>query len=195
MPNGSAAVAATAVDEARLWARHMEMATIGGMETGGVNRQTLTAEAASARAPLASWAEARGYAVSSDLIGNLFVRRAGIKAGARPILTGSYMDTQPTGGQFDGIYGVLAGLEVLEALDDAGPQTHRPIEVVSWTNEEGNRFQPCALGSAVFAGVFPLAETLAVRDADGISVAEAVADTLRRAPVADRGQPRLPIDG
>lgn len=194
MPNASA-VAAAAVDEARLWARHMEMATIGATAAGGVNRQTLTAEDARARALLASWAEARGYAVSSDLIGNLFVRRAGTEPGAHPILTGSHIDTQPTGGRFDGIYGVLAGFEVLQALDDAGLQTRRPIEVVSWTNEEGNRFQPGALGSAVFAGVFPLAEMQAVRDADGISVAEAVADTLRRAPAADRGQPGFPIDG
>ncbi len=195
MLDGSADAAASAVDEARLWARHMEMAAIGATAAGGVDRQTLTPGDASARALLASWAQARGYAVSSDVIGNLFVRRPGIETAARPILTGSHMDTQPTGGRFDGIYGVLAGLEVLEALDDAGLTTRRPIEVVSWTNEEGNRFQPGALGSAVFAGVFPLAEMQAVRDADGISVAEAVADTLRRAPAADRGQPGFPIDG
>ena len=177
MLNGSAATAAAAVSEARLWARHMEMAAIGAIAGGGVNRQTLTAKEARARALLTSWAQARGYAVSSDTIGNLFVRREGNEAHARPILTGSHMDTQPTGGKFDGIYGVLAGFEVLEALDDAGLRTRRPIEVVSWTNEEGNRFQPGALGSAVFAGVFPLAEMLAVRDGDGISVAEALADT------------------
>lgn len=195
MHEGSARAAALAVDEARLWARHMEMAEIGATVPGGVNRQALTAEEASARARLATWARARGHAVSSDAIGNLFVRRAGTEAGARPILTGSHIDTQPTGGRFDGIYGVLAGFEVLEALDDAGIETRRPIEVVSWTNEEGNRFQPGALGSAVFAGVFPLADMLAVRDADGISVAEALADTARRAPVADRGTPGFPIDG
>ena len=195
MLNGSAATAAAAVSEARLWARHMEMAAIGAIAGGGVNRQTLTAKEARARALLTSWAQARGYAVSSDTIGNLFVRREGNEAHARPILTGSHMDTQPTGGKFDGIYGVLAGFEVLEALDDAGLRTRRPIEVVSWTNEEGNRFQPGALGSAVFAGVFPLAEMLAVRDGDGISVAEALADTLRRAPAADRGRPGFPIDG
>ena len=118
MPQASAAAAA--VDEARLWAMHMEMAAIGATAAGGVNRQTLTAEDASARALLASWAEARGYAVSSDLIGNLFVRRDGTEPGAHPILTGSHIDTQPTGGRFDGIYGVLAGFEVLQALDDTG---------------------------------------------------------------------------
>jgi N-carbamoyl-L-amino-acid hydrolase len=194
MRDGSAAAAA-AVSEARLWARHMEMATIGVTAAGGVNRQALTAEDARARSCLAGWAAARGYAVSSDAIGNLFVRRPGSDPGARPILTGSHMDTQPTGGRFDGIYGVLAGFEVLEALDDAGLRTRRPIEVVSWTNEEGNRFQPGALGSAVFAGVFPLADMLSVRDAEGISVAEAIADTLRLAPAADRGTPGFPVDG
>lgn len=195
MRDGAAAAAAVAVDEARLWRRHVEMAAIGATGDGGVNRQTLTPGDASARALLAQWAGARGYAVSSDQIGNLFVRRAGRDPAARPILTGSHLDTQPTGGRFDGVYGVLAGFEVLEALDDAGLETRRPIEVVSWTNEEGNRFQPGALGSAVFAGEFQLADMLAVRDADGVSVAEAVADTLRRAPVADRGRPGFPIDG
>src|SRR5262245_30406032 len=99
---------ASRVDEARLWRRHMDMAAIGGTPRGGVNRQALTAEDARARAVLAAWAQARGFALATDAIGNLFVRRDGTDAAALPILTGSHMDTQPTGGRFDGIYGVLA---------------------------------------------------------------------------------------
>ncbi len=192
MSNGSA-TAAAAVNAARLWDRHDEMARIGATAAGGVDRQALTEEDARARALLARWAGARGYAVAAYSIGNLFVRRPGTDPAASPVLTGSHMDTQPTGGRFDGIYGVLAGLEALEAMDEAGVRTRRPIEVVSWTNEEGNRFQPGALGSAVFAGVFPLADMLAVRDADGVSVAEASARTLRLAPAADRGPPGFPV--
>jgi N-carbamoyl-L-amino-acid hydrolase len=105
------------------------------------------------------------------------------------------MDTQPTGGRFDGIYGVLAGFEVLEALEDAGIATRRPVEVVAWTNEEGNRFQPGAMGSAVFAGVLALPAMLAVRDLAGISVAQAVAESLRLAPAEPRPGVGFPIDG
>jgi N-carbamoyl-L-amino-acid hydrolase len=195
MTEAAATAAANAVREDRLWARHMDMAAIGATGDGGVNRQSLTPTEAEAWALLARWAAARGYAVAADAVGNLFVRREGTDPQARPVLTGSHVDTQPTGGRFDGIYGVLAGFEVLEALDDAGIRTRRPIEVVSWTNEEGNRFQPGALGSAVFAGVFPLADMLAVRDADGVSVADAIADVLRRTPVPSRGTPGFPVDG
>jgi N-carbamoyl-L-amino-acid hydrolase len=187
--------AASRVSEARLWRRHMDMAQIGATEKGGVNRQALTPEDARARALLVSWAGARGFAVAHDAIGNLFVRRAGSDPNARPILTGSHMDTQPTGGRFDGIYGVLAGFEVLEALEDAGIVTRRPIEIAAWTNEEGNRFQPGAMGSAVFAGVFALEDMLAVRDQTGVSVAEAVEAAARATPTPSRGRPGFPIDG
>lgn len=188
--------AASRISEARLWQRHMEMATIGGTAKGGVNRQALSAEDARSRALLAGWAKDRGFAVSTDAIGNLFIRREGTEKGARPILTGSHMDTQPTGGRFDGMYGVLAGFEVLEALADAGQPTRRPIEVVAWTNEEGNRFTPGAMGSAVFAGVYPLETMLAAKDAAGITVGQALADTLRLAPAPLRGgPPGFAIDG
>jgi N-carbamoyl-L-amino-acid hydrolase len=190
-----ALIAAARVSETRLWQRHTDMAAIGATAKGGVNRQALTAEDARARALLVSWARARGFVLAADAIGNLFVRREGADPHARPILTGSHMDTQPTGGKFDGIYGVLAGFEVLEALEDAGIRTRRPIEVVAWTNEEGNRFQPGAMGSAVFAGVLDLAAMLAATDQAGVSVADAVAETLRATPVADRGTPGFPIDG
>ena len=166
---------AAAVDEARLWRRHVEMAAIGATPKGGVNRQALTPEDGRARALLASWAEARGFAVSSDAIGNLFVRRAGSERDAAPVVTGSHLDTQPTGGRFDGVYGVLAGFEALEALEDAGVATRRPVEVVAWTNEEGSRFQPGCMGSMVFSGRMALGDALAVADRGGTTVRDALA--------------------
>src|SRR5689334_19767142 len=181
---------AAAVDEARLWRRHVEMAAIGATAKGGVNRQALTQEDGRARALLAAWAEARGFAVSSDAIGNLFVRRAGSERDAAPVVTGSHLDTQPTGGRFDGVYGVLAGFEALEALEDAVVATRRPVEVVAWTNEEGSRFQPGCMGSMVFSGRMPLDDALAVADRSGTTVRDALAGLglaglpLRRAEAA-----------
>lgn len=190
-----AARASDGVREDRLWQRHMDMGRIGATPRGGVNRQALSSEDARARALLASWAAARGFAVATDAIGNLFVRRAGTEADAHPILTGSHLDSQPTGGKFDGAYGVLAGLEVLEALEDAGIATRRPIELVAWTNEEGSRFQPGAMGSAVFAGAYPLDRMLAVTDRAGIALRDALAETLKAAPAAARPGLGFPIDG
>src|SRR5579864_5028856 len=108
-----------AVKEDRLWRRHAEMAKLGGTPKGGVNRQALSAEDAAARNLLAAWAGQRGFAVFTDAIGNLFVRREGSDASAAPVMSGSHMDSQPTGGRFDGMYGVLAAFEALEALEDA----------------------------------------------------------------------------
>lgn len=188
--------AAAAVREERLWQRHMEIARTGGRPDGGVNRQALSPEDAAARNLLMGWARARGFEVSCDPIGNLFVRRAGTDPAARPVLTGSHMDSQPTGGKFDGMYGVLAGFEALEALEDAGVVTRRPVEVVAWTNEEGSRFQPGAMGSAVFAGHNDLAEMLQVKDWKGIVLADALAETLAAAPAPLRGaRPGFPLDG
>lgn len=172
--NGGTGIAA-AVDEHRLWSRHMEMARHGALGRGGVDRQALSAEDGAARHQLAGWARALGFRVFTDVVGNLFVRREGLEPGLEPVLTGSHLDTQPTGGKFDGAYGVLAGLEVLEAMNDAGIATRRPIEVVAWTNEEGSRFQPGCLGSSVFAGHRSVDSALAVRDRDGISVGDALA--------------------
>src|SRR3954469_1252996 len=107
-----------AVNEDRLWQRHVDMAKLGGTPKGGVNRQALSVEDAAARNLLASWATARGFAIFTDAIGNLFVRRDGTDATAHPVMSGSHMDSQPTGGRFDGMYGVLAAFEALEALDD-----------------------------------------------------------------------------
>ncbi len=186
---------AAAVREDRLWQRHADMAKLGGTPKGGVNRQALSAEDAAARNLLGAWAKARGFATFTDAIGNLFVRREGTDAGALPVLSGSHMDSQPTGGRFDGMYGVLAAFEALEALEDAGTKTRRPVMAVAWTNEEGSRFQPGAMGSAVFAGHNKLDEMLQVTDWKGVVLKDALAETLKTAPAPLRdGAPGFPLD-
>ena len=187
---------AKAVREDRLWQRHADMAKLGGTPKGGVNRQALSPEDAAARNLLASWAKARGFAIFTDAIGNLFVRREGSDAEALPVMSGSHMDSQPTGGRFDGMYGVLAAFEALEALEDAGLRTRRPVIAVAWTNEEGSRFQPGAMGSAVFAGRSRLDDMLAVKDWKGVVLKDALAETLKAAPAPMReGTPGFPLDG
>ena len=191
---GSNIRASDHIREERLWQRHMAMAKLGATPRGGVNRQALSPEDAAARKLLGSWASARGYEMFTDPIGNLYVKRPGTDADAKPVLSGSHLDSQPTGGKFDGTYGVLAAFEVLEALDDAGIATKRPVMLVAWTNEEGNRFQPGCMGSGAFTGIYPLEELLAGKDPNGTSVRDAFADVLARAPV--RVEPKLgfPID-
>lgn len=186
----------TAVKQDRLWQRHADMAKLGGTPKGGVNRQALSAEDAAARNLLASWAKARGFAVFTDAIGNLFVTRAGTDAAALPVMSGSHMDSQPTGGRFDGMYGVLAAFEALEALEDSGAKTRRPVMAVAWTNEEGSRFQPGAMGSAVFAGAYKLDEMLAQKDWKGVVLKDALAETLKAAPAPMRdGPPGFKVAG
>jgi len=175
-----------AVSQSRLWDRHVAMGAIGATARGGVNRLALSATDAAAQAALAGWAAARGFQCARDEIGNLFVRREGLDPDAAPVLMGSHLDSQPTGGRFDGTYGVLAGFEVLEALADSGTHTRRPVEVVAWTNEEGSRFQPGCMGSAAFTGVFPLDRMLGMQDRDGVSVSSALAELTKAAPVAFR---------
>jgi N-carbamoyl-L-amino-acid hydrolase len=188
--------AAEAIREERLWRRHADMARLGGTPKGGVNRQALSAEDAAARNLLGSWARARGFAVSTDAIGNLFVRREGSDPKAPPVMSGSHMDSQPTGGRFDGMYGVLAAFEALEALEDAGVKTKRPVVAVAWTNEEGSRFQPGAMGSAVFAGHNDLYEMLQAKDWKGVVLKDALAETLKAAPAPMLdGRPGFPLDG
>lgn len=175
---------------ARLWQRHEEMARIGRTSLGGVNRQALSAEDLEARKLLRSWASRRGYEATTDAIGNLFIRRRGRRPRLPPVLTGSHLDSQPTGGRYDGTYGVLAGLEVLEALDDCEISTERTIELVVWSNEEGSRFTPTTMGSAVFAGAIPLAVALETRDSRDTSVAEALAAIrASQSDLADRAAP------
>jgi N-carbamoyl-L-amino-acid hydrolase len=185
---------AKAVREDRLWQRHADMAKLGGTPKGGVNRQALSPEDAAARNQLAQWATARGFAIFTDPIGNLFVRREGIDKTALPVVSGSHMDSQPTGGRFDGMYGVLAAFEALEALEDAGVKTRRPVMAVAWTNEEGSRFQPGAMGSAVFAGQYKLDEMLAQKDWKGVVLKDALAETLKAAPAPTVETLGFPLD-
>lgn len=187
---------ASAVREDRLWQRHADMARLGGTPRGGVNRQALSNEDAAARNLLATWARARGFSIFTDAIGNLFVQRRGSDPKALPVLSGSHMDSQPTGGRFDGMYGVLAAFEALEALEDGGVETKRPVIAVAWTNEEGSRFQPGAMGSAVFSGHNKLEEMLEVKDWKGVVLKDALADTLKAAPAPIReGTPGFALDG
>ena len=155
------------VDGARLWARIMEMAKIGATTKGGSNRQALTDGDRAGRDLFVKWCKAAGLDVRVDQMGNLFAWRAGSGDSLLPVLAGSHLDTQPTGGKFDGVYGVLAALEVMETLNDHGVETEAPLIVASWTNEEGARFVPAMMGSGVFAGVFDLEQTWAVEDSSG----------------------------
>jgi beta-ureidopropionase / N-carbamoyl-L-amino-acid hydrolase len=184
---------AAAIDQERLWRRHMAMAEIGKIPGGGVSRQALSGDDIRARALLLEWAGTRGYLPAVDDIANLFIRRPGRDPDAAPVVAGSHMDSQPAGGRFDGIFGVLAGLEALEALDDAGIATERPIDVVAWTNEEGGRFAPGAMGSAVFAGHMRLEDCLGLTDAAGIRLADALAETLAATPEMPRRPFAFPI--
>lgn len=171
------------VKEDRLWSRHEKMSEFGAIPKNGVNRQALSRADVAARKKLISWAKARGFNVAQDKIGNLFIRRPGLNSSASPVMTGSHMDSQPCGGRFDGIYGVLAGLEALEAMEDTGLKTSRPIDVVAWTNEEGSRFDPGCMGSMVYTGSATVNEFDAIEDADGILFRDALSETLKNTPV------------
>lgn len=163
-------VDALRVDGDRLWQSLMELAKIGATPKGGVCRLTLTDLDKQGRDLVIRWAREAGMTVTIDKIGNGFMRRAGRDNSLPPIVTGSHIDTQPTGGKFDGNYGVLAGLEVVRTLNDRGIETEAPIEVAFWTNEEGSRFVPVMMGSGVFAKAFTLEHAYAARDTEGKSV-------------------------
>jgi beta-ureidopropionase / N-carbamoyl-L-amino-acid hydrolase len=160
------------IDGARLWDSLMEMARIGATEKGGVRRLALTDLDRESRDLFRRWCEAAGCTVTHDAMGNMFARRPGRNNSLPPIVTGSHLDSQPTGGKFDGAYGVLAGLEVVRALNDAGLETEAPIEVAVWTNEEGSRFAPAMVGSGVHAGIFTLEQAHAITDIDGKTMGE-----------------------
>ncbi|MBA1324086.1 Zn-dependent hydrolase [Pseudomonas plecoglossicida] len=177
------------VDSQRLWQSLMELARLGATAKGGVCRLALTDLDRQARDLFVQWCEAAGCSVSIDAVGNIFARRPGRNPALAPVMTGSHIDTQPTGGKFDGCFGVMAGLEVIRTLNDLGVETEAPLEVVVWTNEEGSRFAPCMMGSGVFAGKFTLEETLAKTDAQGVSVGEALNGIGYAGPRAVLGHP------
>ena len=180
------------VDQQRLWQRHMEMARIGAIPGNGVNRAAFSKEDIAARKLLIALARARNFTVAMDEIGNLFIRRAGIDPRAAPVMTGSHLDSQPRGGRFDGAYGVLAGLEALEAIDQAGVKTRHPVELVAWSNEEGGRFPPCTMGSAVYTGAKALSDFLEVKDNEGIALKDALAQTLAATPAPEKRELNTP---
>jgi N-carbamoyl-L-amino-acid hydrolase len=169
------APATLATDADRLWSSLMRLAEIGATPRGGVRRLALSPLDAEGRALVVGWLRDAGCDVRTDSIGNLYAIRPGTDPTAKPVAMGSHVDTQPNGGRFDGNYGVLAGLEVVRTLNDAGIATKRPLCVAIWTNEEGTRFQPVMMGSGVYAGAFPAEHCRAQRDADGVTVGEALA--------------------
>jgi N-carbamoyl-L-amino-acid hydrolase len=160
----------------RLWDSLMEMAKIGPGVAGGNNRQTLTDADREGRALFRDWCEAAGLSMGVDRMGTMFMTRQGTDPDALPVYVGSHLDTQPTGGKYDGVLGVLSGLELVRTLDDLGISTRHPITIVNWTNEEGARFAPAMLASGVFAGVHTLDYAYGRTDLDGKSFG----DELRR---------------
>ena len=151
----------------RLWDSLMEMAKIGPGVAGGNNRQTLTDEDGEARHLFKRWCEEAGCSMGLDQMGNMFARREGTDPDALPVYVGSHLDTQPTGGKYDGVLGVLGGLEIIRSLNDLGVRTRHPIVVTNWTNEEGTRFAPAMLASGVFGGVHDQDWAYAREDAEG----------------------------
>ena len=164
---GNAPGANLRVNGERLWDSLMEMAKIGPGVAGGNNRQTLTDADAEGRALFQRWCQAAGMTMGVDRMGNMFARREGTEPDALPVYIGSHLDTQPTGGKYDGVLGVLGGLEVIRTMNDLGIRTKHPIVVTNWTNEEGTRFAPAMLASGVFAGMHKLDWAYDRADAEG----------------------------
>lgn len=163
------------LDGARLWDSLMEMAKVGATQKGGSCRLALTDFDKQGRDLFVRWCKEAGSTIRIDRMGNIFARRSGRSDHLAPVMTGSHLDTQPTGGRFDGVYGVLAGLEVIRTLNDLDHVTERPIEVAVWTNEEGSRFPPAMVSSGVFAGVFDLEYGLSRADPQGRTLGEELA--------------------
>jgi N-carbamoyl-L-amino-acid hydrolase len=160
----------------RLWRSLMDLAEIGATPKGGNCRLALSPLDGQGRDLVVGWMKDAGLAITVDQVGNIFGRRAGRNPDLPPVATGSHIDTQPTGGKFDGCFGVLAGLEVMRTLNDQGIETEAPLELVIWTNEEGTRFVPVMMGSGVFCKVFPLETALSAVDIDGKSVRDELAN-------------------
>jgi N-carbamoyl-L-amino-acid hydrolase len=178
-----------AVDESRQWARLMGMAMLGAIPGDGVNRAALTLLDRQSRRLLIEWATEAGLTVSIDEMSNLFLRHEGTDPTAEPVLTGSHMDSQPNGGRFDGIWGVVAGLEAVQAIREAGLSTRRSIEVVAWTNEEGGRFAPGCMGSMAWSGHSAPGTWDAVADSQGMTFRAA----LEEQAAAEADLPRRPL--
>lgn len=162
------------INSERLWDSLMSMAKIGETPLGGCNRQALTEDDKTGRELFIKWCEDINCRISIDKMGNIFARRQGSDNNLPPVITGSHLDTQPTGGKFDGVYGVLGGLEVLRTLEEHSITTKHPIEVVVWTNEEGARFSPAMIGSGVWSGVFDLDYGHSRSDKAGITIKQAL---------------------
>lgn len=177
------------IDSDRLWQAVMDMARIGATPNGGSGRVALTELDREGRDLFVRWCKEAGCAVRIDRLGNTFARREGAEPGRAPVMTGSHLDTQPLGGRFDGIYGVLAGLEVVRTLNDAGVRTRAPIDVANWTDEEGVRFGAGTLASAVFAGLLELEPTLGRTDLDGERMGDALAGIGYAGPEPVGGYP------
>lgn len=183
------------VDGERLWRDLHELARFGAIERGGVNRLALSAEEMAARAALVAWGAEFGARAGVDEAANLYLRLEGREPALPPLLTGSHIDTQPTGGKYDGAYGVVAGLAALRAIAASGKRPKRSIEVVAWMNEEGSRFAPGMMGSAVFTGKRTMDEILSVRDKAGVSVREAIAPVLAQESHLARHPTGYPVCG
>ncbi|MEN0087704.1 MAG: M20/M25/M40 family metallo-hydrolase, partial [Pseudomonadota bacterium] len=157
------------IDGDRLWASIHAMAEIGPGIAGGSNRQTVTDEDAEGRKLFQQWCEDAGMTMGVDEMGTMFMRREGTDPDALPVYVGSHLDTQPTGGRYDSVLGVLGALEVARSMNDLGIQTKHPVVVTNWTNEEGTRYAPAMMASGVFVGVIPQADAYAKTDAKGLT--------------------------
>ena len=164
--------AALRINGERLWGSLMDLAKIGATEKGGVRRLALTDLDREGRDKVVAWMRGAGLAVRVDRVGNIFARRAGRDPARKAVAAGSHVDTQPSGGKFDGNFGVLAALEVMRTLNDHGIETSAPLEVAIWTNEEGTRFTPVMMGSGAWAGIYTVEHIHAQRDSDGRSVGD-----------------------
>lgn len=178
MSRATDASIASFVDGDRLWGRLERLARFGATPNGGVHRLALSPEEAAARSELVAWGREIGLEPFTDEAANLFLRLEGREPALPPLLVGSHIDTQPTGGKYDGAYGVVAAFEALQAIRDSGRRPRRSIELVAWMNEEGSRFAPGMMGSAVFTGRRTLEDVMAVTDRDGVSLATAAGEML-----------------
>ena len=170
------------IDGTRLWDGLMRMAEVGATAKGGVRRLALTQTDAQGRALFRGWCEQAGLTVRTDMMGNMFARRPGRDPTRAPVLFGSHLDSQPTGGKFDGALGVMAGLELMRSLNDFDIVTEAPLELVNWTDEEGSRFGHSLMGSGVWAGIYDQSATEALTDSDGVTVGQALEEIRGEIP-------------